>query len=483
MQQPITYQSLMRLHLWQLQKRKSNWLLLIVFLLMGCFGLYQGYAVKQQQTNTITAFKHEKDSAFISIKKDFSADTSTINGKAAFEAASNIMASNWDIDLPVYKYPISTAIFNIGQSDVFTYYYNFKVQSFIMQLFKQTEISNPLRSLVGHFDVTFWVVYLLPLLALLLCFNTLSAETDSGNWKLVQSQGINAKEWLAAKFLMVGIIIGILLLFIGLSGCIINIACFKQSPNLRDFLFFLGAIIYICFWLSVLYFINAAGKDTGYNAMMSGLTWVCICLLLPTITSKIAEGLISVDNSVISTYSRRPQDTRIDADPAFAASLITTFAKQQPTYKLADTISKKPTFQTRVYNALHSILHQQRWPLVTHYYEAIEQRQQVTNNTIFINPASSMDGLFASLAANDAAANHHFIYQSLAFHQQMQNAIYPVLFLDKKFTKNDYDKLPTFSCQPAAVPFGIAINYALLLGLAVLIFIGSNKKLKRLGQA
>ena len=474
----VTYGQQFKMHYWYFKQSKVNWLLILAFMAMGCYGLWQGYNTKQKQIETIQAFQKEKLDAFNSGKAGMYADTLTESGKKKYKESSNIFEASWILNLPVCKYPSNTSIFNIGQSDVYPYYYNFRAESFIMQLFKQTEITNPLRSISGHFDITFWIIYLLPLLLMLLTFNTLSSEKDNGNWKLIISQGITAKKWLFTKFIMAGVMIGLMMMLFFVSGMVLNSICFKQSPGLNEVLFILGAVVYIFFWAALFCFTNSLGKTTGYNALVSGICWVLVCLLMPAIVSKIAESAIAVDNSKISTFSRRPQDRRMDDSSHFSASLIDSFAKLEPAYKNADTISSKPAFTLRVFYSLHSILHNQRWPLVVQYHQAVEKRQAFTNQSIIINPAAGIDGFLANLSGNDVYSNVGFVNQALVFHKQLQNAYYPPLFEDRSFMKSDYEKIPVFKYKQMATGFTPILNIFLLFLLSLIIFFMACKKLE-----
>ena len=166
----------MKIHFWLFKKQKGYLILITAFLLAGIYGLYQGFEFKNKQMTTIKAFRQDKEKGMTRLVSGFKADTTKPEGKEAYENATEFLSSNRAITLAAYKMPNNTALFSIGQGDVFPYYYNVKVESFFMQLFKQTEIANPLRSLAGHFDTSFWIIYLLPLLIIVLGFNALSSE-------------------------------------------------------------------------------------------------------------------------------------------------------------------------------------------------------------------------------------------------------------------------------------------------------------------
>lgn len=476
----LSFIQLSKLQATQFFKLRSNWLVLIIFLGAGGFALYQGYTDKFRKTSTIQAFRAEKDSLLQDLKWGINADTTTKEGKEKYSNSAILGSGLWYTRLPSYKLPVSTAVYNIGQGDAFTYYYLFSAENFEMQLLKQTEISNPLRALAGHFDTSFWVVYLLPLMILLLTFNALSSERDNNNWRLISSQGITEKSWLQSKFFVVAVLCLSLLLLIAASGSILNTVTFKQALSISDVLFFATAVIYLFFWLSLFYFINSLRKPTTYNALVSGIAWITICLVLPVAVSKLAEIVIPVDNSEISTFSRRPQNHKIEDDKAFAASLIKDFATQFPAYKNANTDTTSPAFIMRTYHAWHAVLTKKRWPVVLQYFDDIERRQQVTNWSTVINPASSTAGFLTALADNDAAAYHQFTGQTKRLHQSLDAAFYPALFNGSALSKKEYGNLPQFLYQRSAIPSSLFGYVMLLLTLSFLLWMKGSKNLAML---
>ena len=446
-------------------KQKVNVILLALFLGTGFYALYQGFVFKNKQMTTIDAFKKDKIKALDKVVSGFDADTTKPEGKEAYENVSSVQASSFYIVLPAYKTPNNTAIFTIGQADVFPYYYTVKVESFFMQLFKQGEIANPLRSLAGHFDVSFWLIFLLPLLIIVLTFNALSAELDNGNWRLINSQGISAKQWLRSKFLLIGLLVEILFSIIFLLGILLNYIYFQQSPTFNDLLFFVGANLYFCFWLSALYFINTFGKNTSTNALASGILWTMICIIMPTLFTMMVEKIVTVDNTTISRMSRRPQGSKLD-DDAFGVKTINQFTKLYPQYKNTKIKPADQIFGMASYLAYHELLDNINKSEVQRYFDNIETRQQFTNLSCLINPAASVDGILSGLAANDAQANHAFVWQTKALHAKLHDAYFPAMFLNKSLTKNVYQNFPVFKGQNSS-KFSILLflNFLFLMAL------------------
>lgn len=464
---------------WLFKKNNIHKAVVIAFFIVGCYGLYQGFAFKRKQIHTIDQFAREKNEDLQLLTKGFTSDTTTVTGKTDYENVANLLSANRNIILPAFKTPTSTALFCIGQADVFPYYYTVKIESFFMQLFKQGEIANPLRSLVGHFDITFWIIYLLPLLIIILCFNTLSNELDNGNWRLIHSQGITKNEWLQAKFIFVAILIEAMVGCLLLAGILINYFYFNQVPTNNDFLLFIGTNLYFIFWLAIVYCINTIGKTTRVNALYCGIVWTMTCLIIPALSTAIIENSIPVDNTVISRVSRRPQNSKFE-EPTYGIKLIEQFGRVYPLYKNATITPINPSFSLAVYLSYHRFLDDKATFSVKKYFTTIEKRQQLINASVLINPTAAIDGIFASLANNDAKANHSFIWQTKTFHNQLTAIYYPALFSNTSLTKKDYERLPTFEyTSNHNATTSIIINYMLLGMVTVIILIFSEKRLKK----
>lgn len=478
MKENIRMNDSLKVHFWFFWKRKSNYLLLIIFFLAGMYGLYQGFAFKTKQIATIQSFREEKNNNLSQMVKGFHADTTTSEGKAAYKKVTALNLSNWHVVLAACKMPATTAIYCIGQGDVFPYYYTVKLESFFMQLFKQGEIANPLRSMAGHFDVSFWVIYLLPLLIIIFCFNALSAEVDNGNWRLLASQGINIRQWLQCKFLVVMLCIELLVLIIFAIGVILNYFYFDQAPAISDGIFVITINAYIGFWFSALYLINSLGNNTSVNALHSGMFWLIVCIVMPTLVTTVVEKIVPVDNSIVSRMSRRPQGSKFD-DDAFGINTIKQLGELRPQYRHATLNPKSKFFRFGIYFAYHELLDDTSKVKVQEYFKRIEQRQAFANASTVINPGAASYGIFSQLAANDAQANHQFIWQTMAFHGKLHDAYFPAIFFDRPLLESDYKKFPVFEGGTQhGISLIVVINLMLLVVLMVVFISLANKRVK-----
>ncbi len=132
--------------------------------------------------------------------------------------------------------------------------------------------------------------------------------------------------------------------------------------------------------------------------------------------------------------SRRPQGSKFD-DAVYGIKLMRQFIARYPEYKNANIDPKTDNFSSAVYQTYHRLSDDFNTIKVKKYFASIEQRQEVINFSSFVNPTASIDGNFASLAANDAIANHDFVWETKIFHNKLNDIYYKALFLTENLRK------------------------------------------------
>ena len=96
---------------------------------------------------------------------------------------------------------------SIGQADVNPVVKRITIKTFEAQKY-DTDLVNPMNLQSGNLDLSFVLIYLLPLLAIVFTFNAISEETETGTWRLV---AIQAKSKLG--FVLAKLAVRLLLLF------------------------------------------------------------------------------------------------------------------------------------------------------------------------------------------------------------------------------------------------------------------------------
>ena len=157
------------------------------------------------------------------------------------------------------------------------------------------------------------------------------------------------------------------------------------------------------------------------------------------------------------------------------------FTNSYPRYKNTTLKPTDRTFGLAVYVVYHKLLDDTNKVAVQRYFDKIETRQQFTNLSCLINPAASVDGILSGLAANDAQANHEFVWQTKALHTKLHEAYFPAMLSDKSLTKRNYQNFPVFESQNSSnFSIPLLLNFLFLMALIGAFYVWGNRKLEGL---
>lgn len=144
----------------------------------------------------------------------------------------------------------------------------------------------------GDLTPDFILLFIIPLLIILLGYNSFTKEREMGTLTLLKSQGISNWKWLlgkwAALFLPIFVITAVLFLLAGLLlGNLDNFGVFSWSSLLMMFLVYTG---YYIIFINIVLLISARTKKSAISLVVSLCVWIIACLAAPKAASNIAES-------------------------------------------------------------------------------------------------------------------------------------------------------------------------------------------------
>ena len=144
----------------------------------------------------------------------------------------------------------------------------------------------------GDLTPDFILLFIIPLLIILLGYNSFTKEREMGTLTLLKSQGISNWKWMLGKWLALFLpILCITLVLFFVAGALL--------ANLKDFgVFNWGSLLMMCLVFTVYYmvftnvvlFISAITKKSGISLVVSLCVWIIACLAAPKAASNIAES-------------------------------------------------------------------------------------------------------------------------------------------------------------------------------------------------
>ncbi len=231
--------------------------------------------------------------------------------------------------------PDPIASLAIGQQDVNASIQYLTIRGLEGQRY-DTDLFNPYNQLTGNLDLSFVILFLLPLLIIAFNFNLLSQETEHGTWSLVSIQ-INKP----IKYILFKLSIRLIVVLVLLS-VLLTLAVFIIRLPLDEKLlaYTIIAILYVVFWFAVSFLIIVLRRSSAISALLLLSTWVLICLLVPAVINNFLTVRYPVQEAYSTFIKQRDgYHTRWDKSPD---STMQAFFKHYPQYSHYVWNSPKP---------------------------------------------------------------------------------------------------------------------------------------------
>ena len=189
---------------------------------------------------------------------------------------------------------------SVGQSDLNPTVKQLTIKTFEAQRF-DTDLINPSSLHAGNLDLAFVILFLFPLLVIVLTFNLIAEETESGTWKLVAVQAKSTFDFVFSK-LLVRMCLLYLLLFLLLLAAKLTL----QIPLNEHFLtVILLSSLYLLFWFVLSFFVICFKQSSGYNALILLSTWLVLLLLLPAGVNAYITGKYPIPEAMSTAIAQR----------------------------------------------------------------------------------------------------------------------------------------------------------------------------------
>ncbi|MEL6918527.1 MAG: DUF3526 domain-containing protein [Bacteroidota bacterium] len=144
----------------------------------------------------------------------------------------------------------------------------------------------------GDLTPDFILLFIIPLLIILLGYNSFTKEREMGTLTLLKSQGLSTWKWLVGKwtalFLPIFAITAIVFFLAGvLLSNIDDFGVFSWNALLALFLVYIG---YYVIFINIVLLISSRTKKSGISLVISLCVWIITCLAAPKAASNIAES-------------------------------------------------------------------------------------------------------------------------------------------------------------------------------------------------
>lgn len=395
-----------KLLLLQCIRSKEIWISLLLITILGVVGIIIGNKHLQKQQDAIAEVK--------------------IYQKAHFDR--QVSLHNEDLGLLLYytKFGFINTLnplsgLSIGQSDVNPTVKRITIKTFEAQKF-DTDLVNPMNLQSGNLDLSFVIIYLFPLLVIVLAFNVVSEETETGTWRLVAIQARSKLGFIIDKLLVRAVLLLVVLLVLFLVAMVVM----SLSLNTAFVSMFALALAYILFWFTLSYFVITFKKSSGFNALLLLSVWLVLIILLPAGINAFIANKYPLPEALSTTIAQRDgYHVKWDTDKR---ETIEKFYTHYPQYK-------KYGYPTNGFNWLWYYAMQQmgdddskseRESLA----EKIELRENASKQIATLIPNMHLQLAFNDLAGTSMSQHMNYLDATDGFHEKLRLFFYPKIFED-----------------------------------------------------
>ncbi|WP_299215034.1 DUF3526 domain-containing protein [uncultured Aquimarina sp.] len=395
---------LYKLFLQQCIRSKEVWISLVLITLLGVVGIVIGNKHLERQQDSIAEVKTYQEQHFdrqVSLHND---DLGLLLYYAKFAYINNLN-------------PL--AGLSIGQSDVHPTVKRITIKTFEAQKY-DTDLVNPMNLQSGNLDLSFVIIYLFPLLVIVLTFNAVSEETETGTWRLVAIQSKSKLGFIISKLLVRLILLYAILIFLFfIAKLILNV-----SLDIHLFWMFGLSMLYILFWFTVSFFIISFKKSSGFNALLLLSVWLVLIILLPAGINAYVTSKYPVPEALSTAIAQRDgYHVKWDTDKR---ATIEKFYQHYPQFKKYEY----PTdgFNWLWYYAMQQMGDDDSKKERDAFNKKIKLRENKSSQIASVIPNMHLQLAFNQLAGTSMSQQLEYLNATDAFHEKLRLFFYPKIF-------------------------------------------------------
>lgn len=449
---------------------RNNWIQLLSVFLLAAFAFSTNNGLKKMneiQSGISVAKEEEKTSndKLISLLDSINQGHKVSVSSRAIPTNPMNVGNSYPRVASVNLKPLSFV--SIGQADLFKHYIKPKVTDDDFEL-SFTEMNSPIQLLFGNFDLSFVIVYLLPLLIIAFSYNILSAEKESGALRLIASQPIEVKNWVLQKLFIRFFWLSILV-FLTLTVVLLlfDVNIFTEW---KAFLGLLSLTLsYMLFWFMLAFLINLFVGSSAKNAISMLSLWVIFVMLIPSILNQVSHSLYPMPSRTMMINEMREINANLTEKQD---KILDNYLRDHPEYALNDSTQARSFWHS--YMATKQMLKQEIEPVAKTYDVQLQKQQDWLDNLKWISPSILIQESLNSIAGTSSQDYKAFREQAVGFSETWRQHFMTFLYNNKKFSAKDYENLPEFgfsysSTNPYKKTGGLMLFSGLILVLVMVL--------------
>ncbi len=311
------------------------------------------------------------------------------------------------------------ASLTLGQRDLHPYFLSIRIRGLYSQLF-DSDLGNPLKSMAGHFDLAFVVVFLFPLALIGCSFNILSQERERQTLALIRATPTPLGAVLLARL---AVRVGFLLTLSGLA------VIASHGFSTHGLVWIAASWLYLLFWAGLIAWIVGWAFDSTLSALLLVAIWLSMTVLGPAglnlLQQPLSGALLAIEQrQVVNEGWDRPKpETHRQAQ------------ELDPIWQEAPVVEEN--FNWSWYFAMHEVGDGAVRLKVREYFELLRIRSLWIKRASWFLPPVATQLMFERLAATDLESQLAYLEGVESAHQEMQERLLPGIFEEQTYSAEE----------------------------------------------
>ena len=445
---------------------RTLWLVLGVLALAIGYAVFNGVRWVEFQQSTIAAASDEQARRYADLKQQVvDIDAGRKRAPFADPRMPDMVGGRLGWTYAVMP-PLPLAPLSVGQSDVLPSYLRVSTASRESML-TANEIENPHRLLHGRFDLSFVIVFILPLLVIALGYNLISLEREDGTLALVLSQPVALWTLVTAKVGFRAVLVVVVAVGFSLLGIAITLASPLTNDIVARLMLWVAAVIgYGLFWFGAVLLVTSLARSSATNAMALASIWLLLVVALPSTLNLAVSVLYPVPSRVDMIAAVRVATTDASVE---GTQLLARYYGDHPELVATTDAAKVQNDVAITQLAIDEEIERRVRPVVERYDRQLARQQRVVDRLRFLSPAIVAQDALNDVAGTGAARYRHFVALVEDYHQNWRTLIASMLVRKQKVAATTYDELPQFayreeSLQSVVTRAGLGVGMLLIVG-------------------
>ncbi|SHG01638.1 ABC-2 family transporter protein [Chryseobacterium vrystaatense] len=432
-----------------ISRQPAVWILFFFFFVIGGYAIYSGNVLTRKKLAAIEEAKKESVKDYHTALKAF-ADTGSVDKKQQADNAGNPYVIDYRYPRIAYDRPYPLTGLAAGIKDITPV--TEKVNYYIDYAVIDREMINPSILFEGRLDLVYVNLYLIPLLIIVLVYNTISSEKEKGISNLLIVQGGSLKRILFGKLLTRLIMVFWASLILNALGMVLSPSGF---PSAKDaFLWFFLLFSYCVLWISIGFVIISLDRNSVFSLFSCMGSWIFLLLLLPLIINKTAQWQHPSDLKLLDLEEkdRHISDEVWAMKPKMVVgSFYRNFPGYASAYRPADTLDNQ---NDAFFAGYYDIKQNRMKRVIDSLWDGDKKANQTAYRLIRYNPVQSTEHLFTLLARTSRSDYSDYKQDVSDFQRRWQTYFYDRVFSIKngkrtlsKFSPEELKKLPVFTIK------------------------------------